>query len=92
MDITDNWISFRELQGGIDWQGLFTSRCENPLKQLADTHPDLLGDIIDLFLGKKTEAFDADIALTLHPLAPPAYPRLLPGTGGGSGINLDHFF
>jgi len=66
--ITGDWITFRELKGGIDWQGLFTSRCENPLKQLADTHPDLLGDIIDLFLGKKTEAFDADIALTLHPL------------------------
>jgi len=66
--ITGDWITFRELKGGIDWQGLFTSRCENPLKQLADTHPDLLDDIIDLFKGKKTEAFDADIALTLHPL------------------------
>jgi hypothetical protein len=66
--ITGDWITFRELKGGIDWQGLFTSRCENPLKQLADTHSDLLDDIIDLFKGKKTEAFDADISLTLHPL------------------------
>lgn len=73
--ITGDWITFRELKGGIDWQGLFTSRCETPLKKLADAHPDLLGDIIDLFRGKKTEAFDADIALTLHPL--PHFPILV---------------
>jgi hypothetical protein len=66
--ITGDWITFRELQGGIDWQGLFTSRCETPLQELADAHPDLLSDLIDLFMGKKTEAFNADIALTLHPL------------------------
>ena len=66
--VTGEWITFRELKGGIDWQGLFTSRCERPLQQLADDNPDLLGDIIDLFMGRQTEAFDADIALTLHPL------------------------
>ena len=73
--ITGEWSTFRELKGGIDWQGLFTSRCERPLQQLADEHPELLGDIIDLFMGRKTEAFDADIALTLHPL--PHFPILI---------------
>ena len=63
--VTGNWISFRELKGGIDWQGLFTSKCEMVLKQLADDHPELLGDLVDLFMGESTDAFEADIALIL---------------------------
>jgi len=73
--ITGEWITFRELNGGIEWQGLFTSRCERPLQRLADDHPELLGDIIDLFMGRQTRAFDADIALTLYPL--PHFPILI---------------
>jgi hypothetical protein len=67
-DITGNWISFREIKGGIDWQGLFTSRCETPLRQLADANPSLLNDIIDLFMGRIIDWYQADIALILHPL------------------------
>ncbi len=66
--ITGDWISFRELKGGIDWQGLFSSRCENPLRQLADANPSLLADLIHLFMGKKIDWYQADIALILHPL------------------------
>jgi hypothetical protein len=66
--ITGRWLSFREFQGGIDWQGLFTSRCETPLRLLADAHPELLGDIIDLFQGRTIDWYQADIALVLHPL------------------------
>ncbi len=68
MDITGKWISFRELQGGIDWQGLFTSRCEQPLQKLADANPTLLEDLIDLFNGQETKWYEADFALILHPL------------------------
>ena len=73
--ITGDWITFRELKGGIDWQGLFTSRCEMVLRKLADDHPDLLGDIVDLFMGEPTDEFDADIALVIHPL--PHFPILI---------------
>ena len=68
--ISGNWISFRELQGGIDWQGLFSSRCEQPLCTLADRNPELLADLIDLFWGQETDTkkYDADIGLILHPL------------------------
>ncbi len=66
--VAGRWISFRELKGGIDWQGLFTSRCEMPLKELADANPDLLTDLIDLFMGKSVQWYQADIALILHPL------------------------
>jgi uncharacterized protein DUF3786/putative Fe-S cluster protein len=65
--VTGQWISFREIQGGIEWRGLFRSRCETPLRLLADNHPELLADIVDLFLGREVEGFDADIALVLHP-------------------------
>ncbi|MCF8056169.1 MAG: DUF3786 domain-containing protein [Desulfocapsa sp.] len=73
--ITGRWISFREIKGGIDWLGLFRSRCETPLRVLADNHPELLADIVDLFLGEEVEGFDADIALVLHPF--PHIPILL---------------
>jgi len=74
-DITGRWISFRELKGGIDWQGLFTSRCETPLRKLADDNPHLLEDLIDLFMGRAIDWYQADIALILHPL--PKIPILI---------------
>jgi len=74
-EISGKWLSFRELKGGIDWQGLFTSRCETPLRQLADANPHLLGDIIDLFMGRTIPWYEADIALILHPL--PKVPILI---------------
>jgi hypothetical protein len=74
-DITGEWISFRETKGGIEWQGLFTSRCEEPLRKLADANPDLLTDLIALFMGKTTDWYEADIALILYPL--PKIPILI---------------
>jgi hypothetical protein len=74
-DITGNWISFREIKGGIEWQTLFTNRCEEPLRRLADENPDLLQDLIDLFQGKTIDWYEADIALILHPL--PKFPILI---------------
>lgn len=74
-DITGNWISFREMKGGIEWQGLFTSRCEEPLRKLADDNPDLLSDLIELFMGKAIDWYEADIALILYPL--PKIPILI---------------
>ncbi len=74
-DITGRWISFREIKGGIEWQALFTRRCEEPLRQLADDNPGLLTDLITLFMGKTIDWYDADIALILHPL--PTIPILI---------------
>ncbi len=73
--ITGKWISLREIKGGIDWQGLFTSRCETPLRKLADDNPHLLEDIIELFAGREVDWYQADIALILHPL--PLVPILI---------------
>jgi hypothetical protein len=74
-DITGTWVSFRELDGGMEWQNLFTSRCERVLRDLADANPELLSDIVDLFMGVPTKGFQADIALILHPL--PHIPLLI---------------
>lgn len=74
-EITGRWISFREIKGGIEWQGLFTSRCEEPLRKLADDNPDLLIDLIAMFTGKCIDWYEADIALILYPL--PKIPILI---------------
>jgi len=74
-DISGKWISFREIKGGIEWNALFASRCENPLRKLADANPDLLNDLIDMFMGKQIDWYEADIALILYPL--PKIPILI---------------
>ena len=74
-DITGKWMSFREIKGGIEWQALFTSRCEEPLRKLADNNPELLNDLIDLFMGKTIDWYEADIALILYPM--PKIPILI---------------
>jgi len=74
-DITGNWISFREIKGGIEWQTLFSNRCEEPMRKLADDNPGLLHDIIDLFMGAAIDWYEADIAIVLHPL--PKFPILI---------------
>ena len=73
--VTGQWLSFREIDDGLDWQGLFRSRCETPLKELADGNSSLLHDLIDLFQGQQTSWYEADIALILHPL--PHIPLLI---------------
>jgi hypothetical protein len=74
-EVTGRWLSFRDIRGGIEWQGLFTSRCEAPLRRLADENQGLLGDLIDLFMGRTIPWYQADIALILHPL--PKVPILI---------------
>lgn len=91
-EISGNWISFREIPGGIEWQGLFTSRCEEPLRKLADANPELLTDLIGLFMGKTIAWYEADIALILHPL--PKVPLLIcyQGPEGDLPSKLTIFF
>ena len=91
-EVTGRWLSFREIPGGLDWQGLFTSRCETPLRELADANPGLLTDLIDLFRGRTIPWYEADIALILHPL--PKVPILIcyQGPEGDLASKLTIFF
>ncbi len=70
------WVPFRELKKGAAMGPLFGQRCEKPLKEIADSHPDLFEDLISLFSGdRSTNMFSSDIALILYPL--PKIPLLI---------------
>ena len=67
-----DWISYRELPEGSEWNPLYLQRCEKPFKKLVDQHPDLFADLVDIFSGKQPlHHFDADIGVQLLP-----YPKL----------------
>jgi hypothetical protein len=85
------WVSFRDLKDGIDLYPIFLKRCEEPLKRVADRHPDLFRDLVELFGGKKVEGrVDSDISVVLHPL--PRVPIRIgywrEGEGMPSGLRL----
>ncbi len=85
------WVSFRELPGGRERAALFKKRCEEPMKQLADTLPDFFYDIIHMFSGRQVEAqFEADVAIILEPL--PKVPLMIcyrkPEEGMASSLSL----
>ena len=63
------WITFRELNGGPSRYAHFQQCCEKPLKQVADTHPALFEDMLDIFDGKQiVSPIDSDVSIVLHPL------------------------
>ena len=75
-DPVGRWTPFRELKKGAERAALFGRMCEKPLKEMADTHTDLFGDIIDIFSGDRTKnMFSSDISLILYPL--PRVPILI---------------
>jgi hypothetical protein len=70
------WVPFRELPQGKTWNPLFEQRCERPLKQIADRHGDLFGDLVELFAASSSAAaFGSDISVVLLPL--PRVPVLI---------------
>ena len=74
--ISGNWVPLRELKNGAVWAGLFGQRCEKPLKQIADAHPDMFEFMVQIFSAKPApSAFNSDIAVVLHPL--PRIPILI---------------
>ncbi|MDX9787597.1 MAG: DUF3786 domain-containing protein [Desulfobacterales bacterium] len=87
----DDWRSFRELEGGRERYPLFQKRCEEPIKQVADSYTDLFNDMVHIFSGRQVEQqFESDISVVLHPL--PKVPLMvcywLPEEGMQSSLNL----
>jgi hypothetical protein len=67
-NVTGKWMPFRELQHGPSWEPLFRQRCENPMKELADTHTDLFDELIGLFDGTRSaNLFSSDVSVVLYP-------------------------
>jgi len=75
-DLSGKWVPFRELSKETVWGSYFEHKVEKPLKQLTDTYPDLIEDMIGIFGGKQVEkSFSSDISLVLYPL--PKVPMLI---------------
>jgi hypothetical protein len=88
---TGQWSSFRELKNGKDRYPLFQKRCEEAMKQVADTYTDLFDDVVHLFSGRQVERqFQSDISVVLHPL--PKVPVMIcywrPDDGLGASLNI----
>ncbi len=74
--LTGQWVPFRELEHARELNGLFVKRTEEPLHQIADTHPGLFEDLILVFSGREIAGlYDSDISLVLYPL--PLVPVLI---------------
>jgi hypothetical protein len=66
--VTGEWISFRNLKDGINWDPFFNEQCPLKLKLLADTHSELFGNLISAFGATTAEAYQgSDISVVLHP-------------------------
>jgi hypothetical protein len=91
LPVSGTWVSFRELKDGQERYALFHKRCEQAMKQVADTYTNLFDDIVHIFSGKQVEKqFESDISVVLHPL--PAVPIMIcywmPEDGLESSLNV----
>ena len=70
--LSGEWVSLRELDGGMERYPLFRKRCEEGMKRIGDVYTDLFDDMVHLFQGRQVESrFDADISVVL-----PVFPRV----------------
>ncbi len=86
-----NWVSFRELKEGAERYPLFRKRCEEAMKRVADTYPDLFDDLVHIFSGRQVaEQFASDVSVVLDPL--PKVPIMIcywrPEDGLASTLNV----
>lgn len=69
IDPTNDWRSFRELTDGRERYPLFQKRCEEQMKQVADSYTELFDDMVHIFSGKQVDPrFQSDISVVLYPL------------------------
>lgn len=69
LDPTGQWVPLRELPSGPAWEPLYKRRSEEPIKQIADNHPDLFEQLVDLFDGREVinSGIASDISVALYP-------------------------
>lgn len=73
--LAGKWVSFGELSRASSVAQYFDRRCEEPLRQLAESHTDIFFDLINIFGGKNIDGFSADEARVIYPL--PRVPFLI---------------
>lgn len=89
--LSGQWVSFREFSKGMEWYGLFHKVCEESMRKVADSYPELFDDMMDLFGGRRAPDFQqSDVAVVLYPL--PLVPVLIcywkPGDDMDSSLNV----
>lgn len=73
--LSGKWVSFGELKRASSVAQYFDHRCEEPMRQLAESHTDIFFDLIHIFGGRNVEGYTADYARIIHPL--PKVPFLI---------------
>ncbi|MDJ0988018.1 MAG: DUF3786 domain-containing protein [Desulfobacterales bacterium] len=91
LPVSGNWVSFRELKDGKERYALFKKRCEDAMKQVADSYTALFDDLVHIFSAQQVEEqFESDISVVLHPL--PKVPMMIcywqPEDGLESSLNV----
>ncbi|MDR0478026.1 MAG: DUF3786 domain-containing protein [Desulfobulbaceae bacterium] len=80
-----NWLSFRDLPGGMERYPHFRRRAEEAMRDVADRHPSLFADLARIFSAKRQQPhFGADLSVLLLPL--PKLPLLLSYWQADEGI------
>ncbi|MHB1183818.1 MAG: DUF3786 domain-containing protein [Desulfobulbia bacterium] len=87
----DEWVPYATLPGAAEWSQYFSHRCEEPLRQLADAHRDLIFEMFHLFGAQPVVlSGGADHSLKILPL--PKVPFLInywePEEGFDSKLNI----
>lgn len=93
LPVAHKWVSLRELKQGRAQYQMFQRQCEEPMKRVADSYPDLFNDIVEVFRGKKvSKHLDSDISIVLYPL--PKVPIMICYWLADDGLdsNLQVFF
>lgn len=69
VDPKGQWVNFGQLKESRDWERFFNHRCQAAMHRLADSHPELFLDIIELF-GKQYRADSpvSEHSVVLYPL------------------------
>lgn len=72
----DDWTGMAELYDSAQWGHYFSHRCEEPFRQLADAHPDLVLEILEVFQAESTGTdSSAAFSVVIRPL--PLVPVLI---------------
>jgi hypothetical protein len=66
--LSGKWVSFEELKRASSVSQYFDRRCEEPFRQLAESHTDIFFDLINIFGGRSVDGFPADYARVIYPL------------------------
>ena len=85
------WVPYGSLPGAAEWSQYFSHRCEEPLRQLADAHRELIFELLHLFGDTPLSlSGGADHSLMILPL--PKVPFLInywePEEGFASKLNI----